>query len=619
MMLHVTPQSNGYFENVWAWVADHDLDDANNKQVAVAVGRGILIESNGPTWLYGTASEHSMLYQYNFANSSNTFAGMIQTESPYFQATDAGKSPGPFASTIGMFKCDPNFSDKTCNSTNLMCEFSWAVMMQSTTNLTIAGAGLYSWFGNYIQSCVDSPNCQQRITYDDGYNGGLRLWNLITIGSVEMVSGPLEIAILAKDNTQAIGHPFWSALAGYLDNARPEILSCDDEYDPRPECASHSICPTERRYRSFASLQADLGSIPFDCINYLALDTLWFVLGDALSNFTAVDNGYDSLFGYYQDYMKAVIPQTIQNVMSDSTPGNDSGGPGNKFSDCELQGSTSYPKQQCPISVKQREDTSVNYIITYTLRDPDGFYNFMKTQYGIDKSWIKLAPSYSDAGGDGDCELDSGGHSAGCIHTNDTYLNFPLAADNIIIPNPKDVITQALPNLGSLQNQILATSVDLTTGFYNGSSSNFLEAYSTPVFMVQQAIQSMQRAKDIGKTEKRDEQIQLALEILGVVFAFLPFLDKIGPELELADGLFTALADVGNVALAIQQIVADPSSAPMAILGALSGPGGRTEEGLAKIAKARRDLTEDDIAGIGDEFKERNNEFQKTIKRDCAE
>jgi hypothetical protein len=78
MMLHITPESNGYFENMWAWVADHDIDDAANTMVTVAAARGILIESaSGPTWFYGTASEHSILCQYNFYNTSNMFAGMI--------------------------------------------------------------------------------------------------------------------------------------------------------------------------------------------------------------------------------------------------------------------------------------------------------------------------------------------------------------------------------------------------------------------------------------------------------------------------------------------------------------------------------------------------------------
>jgi glucan 1,3-beta-glucosidase len=35
MMMHVTPSSNGYFENVWAWVADHDIDDVTNTQVGL--------------------------------------------------------------------------------------------------------------------------------------------------------------------------------------------------------------------------------------------------------------------------------------------------------------------------------------------------------------------------------------------------------------------------------------------------------------------------------------------------------------------------------------------------------------------------------------------------------
>lgn len=71
MMMHITQTSSGYFENVWAWVADHDIDDATNTMVTIAVGRGILIESDGPTWLYGTASEHSMLYQVSLFETTS--------------------------------------------------------------------------------------------------------------------------------------------------------------------------------------------------------------------------------------------------------------------------------------------------------------------------------------------------------------------------------------------------------------------------------------------------------------------------------------------------------------------------------------------------------------------
>lgn len=78
LILHLTQTSSGYFENVWAWVADHDIDvslfgatDSSASQVSIYSGRGILIESQGPTWLYGTASEHSILYQYQLLNANN--------------------------------------------------------------------------------------------------------------------------------------------------------------------------------------------------------------------------------------------------------------------------------------------------------------------------------------------------------------------------------------------------------------------------------------------------------------------------------------------------------------------------------------------------------------------
>ena len=83
-MLHIAQTGSAYLENIWAWVADHDLDGPN--QVSIYNGRGILTESrDGPVWMYGTASEHSVLYQYNFANTKNSIIAMIQSETPYYQ------------------------------------------------------------------------------------------------------------------------------------------------------------------------------------------------------------------------------------------------------------------------------------------------------------------------------------------------------------------------------------------------------------------------------------------------------------------------------------------------------------------------------------------------------
>lgn len=55
-------------------------------------------------------------------------------------------------------------------------------MLQATTNVTIAGAGLYSWFANYDQSvCVDAQNCQQRLFNNQGANEQFYMFNLVTM------------------------------------------------------------------------------------------------------------------------------------------------------------------------------------------------------------------------------------------------------------------------------------------------------------------------------------------------------------------------------------------------------------------------------------------------------
>ena len=612
MMLHITPSSNGYFENMWAWVADHDIDDAANTQITVAAARGILIESDaGPIWLYGTASEHSILYQYNFANSTNTFAGMIQTESPYFQFTTTGESPGPFNSSVGLFNNDPTFPDETCNATELLCNFAWAVVMEDNTNLTIAGAGLYSWYDNYLETCVDTQNCQQRLVNDAGGNSGLYLWNLVTIGSVEMISNTYSNeVILAKNNTQAIGHPFWSALAGYLDDYEPKILSCDWN-STDPACLAESLCDLTLTFDTLNDLQGARGSFLDQCTDYYALNTLYTMLNDTMVNYTAANAGYDSVFGDYVTYTKEMIPALLNVFMADSTPNAIDGGPGNKYFECSITGYGAPSTQQCPFTYTQLEGAT-SFVMTYKLINSTGFYNDLQTNYAINSSWV----TFGNTGGSQSFGCHKGGS---CVVTDKRYVNIPVSvpSSEITIPNPKDLVTSALPTIGTLQNTILARQMDLNLGQWNGSSDDLLQVLSMPVFMLNQAVNAMAAVKSIGEEAAKQAKIDLILEILGIAFIFLPFLDDIAPELEFLDGVFDTLSQVGNAALTIQGIVADPASAPMDILGLLTGPGVRTEEDFASMAATRRAMTEDEVTAIGEDFEKNDSEFQDIIAPSC--
>jgi hypothetical protein len=148
-------------------------------QTGIYSARGMLLESTKPTWLYGTSSEHSTFYQYAFNKAKNIHAGMIQTESPYYQPTP--KPPAPF--TSGKFPADPDYN--TCKNTNGKsgCDSSWGVILKESSDISFAGAGLYSWFNTYDESCVDPRTCQKSLIYMENNGPGIQFLNLVSTSS----------------------------------------------------------------------------------------------------------------------------------------------------------------------------------------------------------------------------------------------------------------------------------------------------------------------------------------------------------------------------------------------------------------------------------------------------
>ncbi|GAT20988.1 hypothetical protein RIB2604_00900080 [Aspergillus luchuensis] len=224
-LLHVTSKASAYIENSWAWVADHDLDAADEAQIDIFSGRGILIESQGPTWLYGTASEHNVLYQYQFSNSKNVIAGMIQTESPYFQS-----HPGaPLPIVTGGFPNDPHFDNCTISSP-ATCAVSWAVRIVDSSSVYILGAGLYSWFSKYSQDCLATENCQDR-AFEIEESQDLWIYNLVTKAIVEMISPVNEKPTLANDNKNGFMSSILAWLKGSTDRTGQRVFEGFTIYD----------------------------------------------------------------------------------------------------------------------------------------------------------------------------------------------------------------------------------------------------------------------------------------------------------------------------------------------------------------------------------------------------
>ncbi|KJR83277.1 glucan 1,3-beta-glucosidase [Sporothrix schenckii 1099-18] len=196
MSMHVTKSAAAvYAENVWLWTADHDMDDWNNTQISIYSGRGLYVESSsGPVWLVGTGSEHHTLYQYQVADARDVFMGQIQSETPYFQPNPVATTPFEANATYN----DPDFS--ACDASDTTCALAWGLRVLDSDTVLVYGAGLYSFFSNYGQTCIPGRSCQARITSIEGSSPAVNIYNLNTIGVASMLDRDGASLASAADN-----------------------------------------------------------------------------------------------------------------------------------------------------------------------------------------------------------------------------------------------------------------------------------------------------------------------------------------------------------------------------------------------------------------------------------
>ncbi len=95
----------------------------------------------------------------------------------------------------------------------------------------------------------------------------------------------------------------------------------------------------------------------------------------------------------------------------------------------------------------------------------------------------------------------------------------PQAAKSFTPTNPKTIITDALPQISGIQDNISARQLDIASGTWNNGTDDVVEVISMPVFMISQALQAMTTVKQIGEKEAKAKKIALILEILGIIFA----------------------------------------------------------------------------------------------------
>ena len=209
LMFHATPSSGGvYLENTWFWLADHDLDHEQPKQISVYSARGALFENSGPAWLWGTASEHSVIYNYQFNNVGSLFSGFMQTETPYYQPNPLVPQPFSFNREYD----DPTFTicKNETSPGGVPCKDAWGLRILNSKDILLYGTGMYSFFNNYQQACVPEQNCQENMIRIQ--NSQVQMFAVSTKAAVNMIVDQDRGVVLDEDNRST----FCATLSYYI-------------------------------------------------------------------------------------------------------------------------------------------------------------------------------------------------------------------------------------------------------------------------------------------------------------------------------------------------------------------------------------------------------------------
>ncbi|CCD56471.1 glycoside hydrolase family 71 protein [Botrytis cinerea T4] len=408
----------------------------------------------------------------------------------------------------------------------------------------------------------------------------------------------------------------------------PDYNATDDSYYDLSDPLNLIYCDATSKPTTLDDLLSatDSQSISSQCWSRWTLSILLETLGNLQNEYNTSVQGFDDKFGYYVQWVKDSVGPALTDFM-DVGAGN-----GNAFFDCRwTAGGTGKATVPCT-QISLLNGAAESWDLEYTLTDSDGFYAAVASQLGIEKDWI----AFGDWEGPTDCVIVQGpvqnipraigpggsGGGSSCVKVTHRKTNVPIAASDIVVTNPKTVIEAAMPNITALTTVAMALYFELAIGVNEANASDTITALSTPVFMLQNAVDSMNNIKKIGAEVEEEDKKNLILEILGIVLMVVPIIGEGGGAL--FDGIANVariaalIGDIGNVALSAYDIVEDPSSAPFAIMGLLLGGVGKSyksdEEVLGEAAAARRGLSDADLAQFGDAFVKSDSDVQSILK-----
>lgn len=369
-------------------------------------------------------------------------------------------------------------------------------------------------------------------------------------------------------------------------------------------------CDWDATYDSLEDLANSSEGMDPVCAAVHALRVLSKMLKSSMDGYDEAADGYDGKFDTYDEYIKKTLDERLQEYMREK---------GSPYFKCFGTDGADTKDEADELPCEDVDGTpgvQESWYFWYELTDKSGYEDSL-WEFGVDPEWVEFGEyvdHYYCAPGTG-----------ACMDTEQVHHGFPRRKDDIEIPNPKEIVDEARGNLDKINSEFFAMEMDISLDQWDGSPEDAVQVLSAPVFMLSDAVASMEEVKEMGEEIEEAQETNLILTILSGVLFLIPFVGPVVGSLGRAGAtiarLMSAVEATAAAGLSIYEIVEDPESAPFAILGMLTGGSGRGIGGSRNyrdLFKSRKHMKDSGATEkMGNTWKREDPHIQKLMDNSC--
>lgn len=368
----------------------------------------------------------------------------------------------------------------------------------------------------------------------------------------------------------------------------------------------------DQKFESLDDVEASADSIDPECMNTYLIQALNANLTSSVTKYHDVlKTDYDEKFGWYQDAVREQFPKSLSSFLKANA---------SKYFDCTSQG------LQPPLGKPMGKNVSsgcpenamdTGYGVFYwTAKDKEGFLKDLEETTGISPDQLVWNVDQSKC-------LPHMDNSQPLQCMGSRNIGKPTLPHGFTVHNPKNIISARLPNITTFQSQS-DTLVSLATkDLYLGNTIDVVDGASMLVLMVSNSISSMKSVEKIGEEYHKEKVEEAILLFVSALLLLIPGLGEIadGAELTAVAVTLRAIGAAGDAGFGIYGVVSAKDSGPAEIFLAILGGLGvldmiQAPALFAKAAKARRAMSAEHIAALGNEVKGGMAQIDK-LKQAC--